>query len=312
MILENNIKGLVSVILPTHNRADFLKIAIESILKQSYQNFEIIVVADSCTDNTEDIVKNFVDDRIFFFKTPSNLGGAGARNLGLDHAKGEYIAFLDDDDEWLENKLIEQINIFENYEDVALVCCSFTMRSKYRDININQDKAITLERLLYKNICGSYSFCMTKKTFLGSLRINHLLNSCQDWDLWIKILTSTNLLCRSTDSILAIYNSHEQIRISNTKDKWIRSFVIINRQNWHLYSNEHKYFQMYLLSTKMNNLETSIIKRFLLALKSFKYLYKVKSELSLYNIMACFASLFDPKLRSYISGLMSKFIKKNI
>src|SRR5690348_13147078 len=101
----------VSVIIPTHNRSDFLRNAITSVLNQTYQDFEIIVVDDGSTDNTSEVVANFSDERITFIRHDTNKGGSAARNTGILASKCDYIAFLDDDDEWLPDKLRKQMEI---------------------------------------------------------------------------------------------------------------------------------------------------------------------------------------------------------
>ncbi len=103
----------VSVIIPTYNRANLVSRAIKSVLNQTYQDFEIIVVDDCSEDNTEEIVKSFNDSRIRYIKHKKNKGGSAARNTGIKRARGKYIAFLDDDDEWLPSKLEKQIMLFE-------------------------------------------------------------------------------------------------------------------------------------------------------------------------------------------------------
>jgi len=95
----------ISVIIPTYNRANFIDVAIKSVLNQSYQDFEIIIVDDGSTDNTEEIVKNFNDFRINYFFHKFNQGISAARNTGIKACQGKYIAFLDSDDEWLPEKL---------------------------------------------------------------------------------------------------------------------------------------------------------------------------------------------------------------
>lgn len=103
----------VSVILPTFNRAHLLGRAIKSVLKQTYLNFELIVVDDGSTDNTEEVVNGFNDIRIKYIKYKTNKGAAVARNTGIKLARGKYIAFQDSDDEWLPQKLEKQLKIFE-------------------------------------------------------------------------------------------------------------------------------------------------------------------------------------------------------
>src|SRR3989344_2593265 len=104
----------VSVILPTCNRPSLLSKAIKSVLNQSYQDFEIIVVDDGLLERAEDVVKKINDERIKYIKHEKNLGGGVARNTGIKNARGEFVAFLDDDDEWVENKLDLQIQRLKN------------------------------------------------------------------------------------------------------------------------------------------------------------------------------------------------------
>ena len=104
----------VSVIIPTYNRAHLVGRAIRSVLNQTYQDFEIIVVDDGSTDNTEEVVKSFNDPRIRYIRHEENKGAAAARNTGIKAAKGKFIAFQDSDDEWLPKKLEKQMEAFDN------------------------------------------------------------------------------------------------------------------------------------------------------------------------------------------------------
>jgi len=98
-------KPLISVIIPTHNRADLLPRAIKSVLDQTFTDFEVIIVDDASIDDTEAVVKQMGDNRVRYIRHTHNLGGSAARNTGIREARGEYIAFLDDDDEYLPEKL---------------------------------------------------------------------------------------------------------------------------------------------------------------------------------------------------------------
>src|ERR1700737_4457090 len=104
----------VSVIIPTYNRAELLRSAIISVLTQIFQDFEVIVVDDASRDNTQNVVHSFNDRRIRYIRNGMNKGDAVARNVGITNSSCEYIAFLDDDDEWLPEKLEKQINLLEN------------------------------------------------------------------------------------------------------------------------------------------------------------------------------------------------------
>lgn len=107
--------SLVSIIMPTYNCAKFIEESIESVLSQTYKNWELIIVDDCSNDNTEDIVKRYceTDDRIKYLKLDVNSGAAIARNKGIEQARGKYIAFLDSDDLWMDGKLEKQISFME-------------------------------------------------------------------------------------------------------------------------------------------------------------------------------------------------------
>ena len=133
---ENNIGGiskvseredvLVSVVIPTYSRSDTLERALNGILKQTYQNLDIIVVDDNPPNSVyrlfvQQIIKKYASDqRIRYIQNTQNLGGAGARNVGIEAAKGEYIAFLDDDDEYYPEKIEKQLKVFLNSDSDKL------------------------------------------------------------------------------------------------------------------------------------------------------------------------------------------------
>ena len=105
---------LVSVIIPTRNRVEMLCRAVNSVLSQTFDNLECIVVDDESHDNTEKVINSFEDDRLKYFRHEKNKGASAARNTGIRQSQGEFIAFLDDDDEWLDEKLEKQVNLLEN------------------------------------------------------------------------------------------------------------------------------------------------------------------------------------------------------
>jgi glycosyltransferase involved in cell wall biosynthesis len=113
------VAGMVSIIIPSFNRADIIGDTLQSVLGQTYSNFEIIVVDDGSTDDTAATVGSFADERIRYFYKP-NGGLSAARNSGLDRARGEFIAFLDSDDVWESWKLEAQMRIFEKHADVGM------------------------------------------------------------------------------------------------------------------------------------------------------------------------------------------------
>ncbi len=114
----------VSIIVPTYNSAETLPRTIDSALQQTVDDIEIIIIDDASEDSTNEVIKNFADERIKYFSHEQNRGGSAARNTGLEHATGDYVAYLDADDEWLPQKLEKQITVLENKPDewVAVHC----------------------------------------------------------------------------------------------------------------------------------------------------------------------------------------------
>lgn len=104
---------LISVIIPSYNRAFILTDAINSVLLQTYKNIELLFVDDCSTDNTEEIVKNITDSRFHYIRLEKNSGACTARNRGIKEAKGDYIAFNDSDDQWHIDKLEKQLSFLK-------------------------------------------------------------------------------------------------------------------------------------------------------------------------------------------------------
>ncbi len=117
-------KDLVSIITPTYNCAKFIGATIESVLNQTYQNFEMIIVDDASKDNTEEVVKSFKDKRIKYIRLSKNSGPAVARNRAMEEAKGKYMAFLDSDDLWKKEKLEKQINFIKKNK-YKIICSDY-------------------------------------------------------------------------------------------------------------------------------------------------------------------------------------------
>jgi len=119
-----SVPGLVSIILPTYNRADLLPQAIESVLRQTFTNWELIIWNDGSTDNTAEVANSFTDPRISVYSEP-NRGMSYGLNQGFARAQGEWIAFLDDDDEWLPIKLAWQVSFLITHPGVSLAFGDF-------------------------------------------------------------------------------------------------------------------------------------------------------------------------------------------
>ncbi len=138
----NYIKGLVSVVIPTYRRSNSLVKAINSVVNQNYSNIEVLVVDDNSKESQDSkFVRSIIDgykedSRVKYVSPNRHINGAAARNYGIKEAKGEYIAFLDDDDEWIRNKLSMQVAYLRNNHSVKGVSCLYTIKKQGKVIRM--------------------------------------------------------------------------------------------------------------------------------------------------------------------------------
>jgi len=185
---------MVSVIIPTYNRALLLSRAVQSVLDQTYQDFELIIIDDGSTDNTGEVINSFHNKKIKYIQHKKNEGAATARNRGIRASRGEYIAFLDSDDEWLQRKLEKQINVIKTISTKVGVVYTATWRiMNNKKYYIPAPTKIQKEGNLYDSIlCGEYLVptpaAMVRKECLEKVGMfDETLPALEEWDLWIKI-----------------------------------------------------------------------------------------------------------------------------
>lgn len=188
---KNYSNNLVSVIIPSYNRAWCLKNAIDSVLSQSYENYELIVVDDGSTDLTKDILDEYVKKhkniRVLF---QENKGVSAARNNGILNSKGDFISFLDSDDLWEREKLKSQIDFFNENKDIY-VC-------QTQEIWVRNNKRVN-PKFRHKKPVGdifipSLSLClvspsavMMKRSFFDKVGLfDETMAACEDYDLWLR------------------------------------------------------------------------------------------------------------------------------
>lgn len=183
----------VSVVIPTYNRAHLLKRAIQSVLNQTYQDFELIIVNDGSTDETEEVIKTFADDRISYIRHDKNRGMSIALNSGLERARGEFIAFQDSDDEWIPNKLERQMEVFKNLpEHFGVIYTSFVhIKGDRRKLLPPSPKSgyIYSDILKERDTCwiAQPSVLIRKECFEKVGFFDENLPSLLDWDMWLRL-----------------------------------------------------------------------------------------------------------------------------
>ena len=184
----------VSVIIPTYNRAEFLRSAIKSALQQTFTDFEIIVSDDRSTDHTREVVESFKDKRIKYVRNEGNKGPSATRNTAISISKGEYIAFLDDDDEWIPEKLRSQVNLLD--KSPPEICGVYSNRlminkSNAKIVSTNPGTEKLRGNLLYqlakKSPIHTSTVIVRKKCLDEVGPFDETMSYMEDRDLWIRL-----------------------------------------------------------------------------------------------------------------------------
>ncbi len=188
MSVDENYLPLVSVIMPTFNCASFIGRSIESVLNQTFDNFELIIIDDLSTDSTKEVVLPYlVDKRVLFLRNERNLGGAEARNRAIKQASGKYIAFLDSDDLWSEDKLEKQIKFMQETGAGFTYTGYSTMTEDSQVIDrIEVPSKVNFDRMLKHNYIGCLTAIYDTRPF-GKIYMP-LVRKRQDFALWLELL----------------------------------------------------------------------------------------------------------------------------
>ena len=196
--------GQVSIIMPSYNTGRFISEAIESVLAQSYSNWELIIVDDCSTDDTDEVIGQYLtDDRICYIKNNTNSGAAVSRNRALREAKGKWIAFLDSDDLWESDKLKKQIAFMENngYH------FSYTNYIEIDEQCVPNGNSVTGPKRITKH--GMYNYCwmgcltvMYDAEKIGLIQIEDIKKN-NDYAMWLKVCKKAD--CYLLDEYLGKY-----------------------------------------------------------------------------------------------------------
>lgn len=195
--------GLVSIVMPTWNCARFIGESIESVRRQSYRNWELLVVDDCSSDNTEEIVMSFGDSRIRYIRNAVNSGAAVSRNRALKEARGRWIAFLDSDDLWTADKLERQIAFMVNHN----YSFSYTNYSEVDEDTRETGVCVSGPRRI--SVCGMFNYCwpgcltvMYDASVIGVVQIADIKKN-NDYAMWLKAIKKAD--CFLLDENLAGY-----------------------------------------------------------------------------------------------------------
>lgn len=179
---------LVTIIMPAYNVESFIEKSINSVLKQFYNNWELLIVNDCSKDKTVKVISQFLEDkRIQLINNKTNLGGAGSRNVAIEHANGRYIAFLDSDDVWTADKLEKQIS-FMKKNNIGFSFAGHTTIDEQDNLleQLDVPEKVCFKQLLKHNYIGCLTAIYDTKPF-GKIYMP-LVKKRQDFALWLELL----------------------------------------------------------------------------------------------------------------------------
>jgi len=210
---ETRNKPTVSIIIPTYNRRQSIGRSIESVLNQTYRDFELIIVDDGSTDNTKELVADFNDERIRYVRHEENKGEAAARNTGIKAARCDYIAYQDSDDEWLPEKLARQIELLENASpEVGVIYTGFWKAENHKRTYVpfswvSQKNGDIHKELLKGNFIGSPVVLIKKECFNKVGLFDEKLRNLVDWEMWLRVSKYYHFKCIDEPLVIAHYHS---------------------------------------------------------------------------------------------------------
>jgi glycosyltransferase involved in cell wall biosynthesis len=222
----------ITAIIPTHKRPDLLKRSIQSILNQTKLPSEILIIDDAGCKETAEVVYEFKLDFLSYIHNEEGQGASSSRNLGARIAKGEFVAFLDDDDEWLPTKLEKQSNLIKKNH---LDACFSQIQIKYENTNISYStkakkrKNYVSDILMENYIGGTISSVIRKQAFIDVGGFDLKYKAREEYDLWIKLITSNYLFDIVEEPLAIAYRSlEERQRISANINNYVTSIDRLN------------------------------------------------------------------------------------
>lgn len=219
---------LVSIIMPAYNTGPQIKRSIRSVQKQTYENWELIIIDDCSTDNTKEVIDSIHDERIKYLRNEKNSGAAVSRNYGLREATGKWIAFLDSDDLWNPRKLELQIQFMHKfgykftYTDYRIV---YSNGEKSPYIYVGPDRVTKF--MMWRYCYFSTITVMYDREYVGLIQIADIKKN-NDYAMWLKIIEKAD--CYRLPRCLSVYCKRENSISSGSKVKLIKYHYILFRE----------------------------------------------------------------------------------
>jgi glycosyltransferase involved in cell wall biosynthesis len=287
----------ISVILTTYNRASILPKSIKSVLIQTFTNFELIIVDDHSNDKTFDIVDSFQDSRIRYIRHDHNKGLAAGRNTGLQYARGKYIAYLDDDDEWLPEKLALQLQVIETSQYYpTLVYCGALREGSNKTVKTIPTEQGEMQDWIYEGYTMEESCMMVSREALLEIEgYSENLVSCIDHDIWMKMAEAGFYMKPVSQALVRVSDDSRNQMTSNLHKRLmgIAQFfqtwkpVVVKKRGFFAWKKIEKIYRMQISGQiKQQYLNQNINKQE--ALTYYKQFFQLQDKFSiLENLLLC-------------------------
>lgn len=266
-------KPLVSAIITTHNRANLLPRALDSVIVQSYKNLEIIVVDDGSTDDTPKVIEKYGEkDALKYIRLENSVGACRARNKGIEVASGEFVAGLDDDDKWHKDRIKALVSAYS--DDYAAVTSDTVMVHKNGQARWKKRKYIDLGTLLYTNQVGN-QVLVKRHSVLEVGGFDPDLKAAQDYDLWIRLCEKYGRIRNVQKPLQTIYMDHEEKRITNGSS--FEGYLQFYNKHKQKFSRAQRKYQLYKIRRAQQ--KSLSIGEFFSCVPTFRYWSEMKNEI---------------------------------
>jgi len=323
--MQNTKTPLISVVMPVYNSSLYLHEAIDSILAQTFSNFEFLILNDGSTDRSQDIILSYQDERIKFIDYPLNLGLAARLNTGIQIAQGKYVARMDSDDVALPERFEKQLFFMEQNKDVA-VCGGFInfigkdVPSTALNWVTHTDKDLIKINLLFDcAIC--HPTVMFRKEILNDNKITYdsAYEPAEDYKMWLQMSNKDLVLVNMKDILLYFRINNNQVSIANNNEQRVKKFQIMREQliwlgitptRTELLLHDRLFFQEPILTIDYIPKIKEWINKLIASNATHAHYDPVKFEAYLNNLLDANISAFNSRLKSAALKEKIKFLIK--
>lgn len=263
---------LVSVIVPTKNRVALLQRALDSVLNQCYKNLEVVVVNDGSEDETPNLLQTYENKskvEFLILENEQSVGAAKARNQAIEAASGQFIAGLDDDDSWHEDRIIDLVNAYS--DDFSCITSDTIMVYPNVEARWKKKKVIDLETLLYTNQVGNQVLVRHDRVLeVGGF--DEQLPAAQDYDLWIRLCAAYGPIRNVQKPLQTVYMDHQSERITDRSA--FEGYLQFYQKHKHRMNLAQRKYQLYRIRRAQDKYES--VNEFLSCVPAFRYWKEVK------------------------------------